>query len=1827
MTTEHHVAIIGVAGRFPGARDVEQFWVNLRDGVESVAFPSDDEMLAAGVTAEQLARPGYVRAVACAPDVEGFDAAFFGYTPREASQSDPQIRMMLETAHSAFENAGVDPWSADGNVGVYASAGNNRYIDLHLRFAGDISPTSSFMVGSLNNTDYVASTISYRLSLRGPAITISTACSSSLVAVHLASQALRNGECDLAVAGGVDVEMPLRHGYLWEEGGPVSRDGHVRPFDARATGTLFGSGCGAVVLKRLDNAVSDGDTVLAVIRGSAVNNDGSDKVGFSAPSLNGQAVMIAEALSMAAASAPDISYLEAHATGTRLGDPIEVAAVDKAFRAVSPGVDLPPGSCVLSSVKGNVGHLGHAAGITSLIKAVLAVWHEQIPATANFAEPNPELNLERTPFLVTDRLRSWPRTAGKARLAGVSSFGIGGTNAHVVLSEGPPRTPMPADGRPRIVIWSAKSAAAAAGCRNVLAAHLTRQPEDGFAAAVTTLQDGRRGYPIRRAVVAASGAECAAALAGGQVIEGSSERREIVFAFPGQGAQQVGMAAGLYGADAVFTDAMDSVMELFRGHGVDLAGPWLHGTAEEVTRTVLAQPLLFAVEHALAARLIAQGIQPAAVIGHSIGELAAAVVAGVLSLADGVATVSCRSRAMAIAPASGMIAVSVPHDEVAAIMPDGLTVAVVNTPNQTVLAGTDEAIDAALPLFAERRIACVRLATSAAFHSPLMQTAAAAFSDAFEGTALAPPQLPFYSSAAGRRVTSEEAITPAFWTEQVACPVRFDRALDALLADGHRLLVETGPGHVLTAIARRHPAMKDGTSATVPVLPRSAGDADADIRSALAATARVWAEGIEVSWRDVRDREPLRRVPVPGYAYQRARHWVDAPYQQAAAGAASGPHDTAGPPMAHAATSPGAGVREANGQGPPPPASAAGPAAASPFTVVSWVERREGDQAPPAGSTRPAAGDRACLALLPGDPEVAMPVLAALQQAGLRPVIARPGPQYGQSGAGFEIRPDSGDDLDRVLRAMAADGDVPELLVHALTTAERPPITPGSAGSALDEGLFSVLALLQAGCRAATRPAGLLVLTCRSADITGAEPIAPASAALHGFVRSVASEEPQLSCRLIDVTPRPDERALAAEIVRWRDGGVVAVRGSRRWEQVSVPFHPTAAAAAPPIRRHGSYLITGGLGGLGWATARALASTGLRPRLILLGRTGIPDDSSDHRSERLRAEVQGLESLGAQVRVIACDVTDKRALSRALDICAARYGPVNGVLHLAGIAGGGLARQRGRDAAAAVLGPKIVGTMLLAEVVGSQSAPLDFFACFSSRAAVDGLAGSADYAAANAFQDAYAQVMRRAGIPALSINWPSWAQVGMAAEHGVSTWFGQADPDTCALLDEHRVDGVPVLPGTGHIDMVVRAFRELTGHSGPVRLKDIVFHRVLAAPTARAVEIRLFPDGRFESRSRPAAEPTAPPLRHATGVITRTRLRPRTTDLDALRALMSDPAADDEETGPRVFSLGPRWNNNPRSWTLPGGDRSQLLLELELAGELADEAGQYALHPTLLDSATSAVRGPGDGPYLPFLYAELKVTASLPARLFAHLRRRGDVGGILTADVDLIAPDGRVLAEVTGFSMRKIDREAVIRAAAASARGDAVDDPADPDDVSTSQPGIAPRDGGRLLLCLLGSDHPGQVAVEPGGRPAPASQTGHSTPSAPSHAPGGGPLATPAAAANGHKQTAGGAGPAANGHGPAPAGPPAAETSSSGNGETGSRALEARLQAAWADAIGVPELDVSADFFDLGGTSLSGVGMMTKIREAFGVDLPIATLFDYPTVTSMAGALWEQGAR
>ena len=872
------IAVVGMAGRFPGAPSVEVFWQNLAAGVESITTLTDEELLAAGVRPEHLSNPRYVRARARLDGVADFDAPFFGMSPREAATTDPQHRIFLECAWEALEHAGIDPARFQGSIGVYGGAGADGYLLHHLapdrelmESLGALSP----VIG--NDKDHLTTRVAYKLDLRGPSITVQSACSTSLVAVQLACQALLGYQCDAALAGGVSVAFPQGTGHLHQPGNILSPDGHCRAFDAAARGTVAGDGVGVVLLRRLADALEDGDSILAVILGAAVNNDGSAKVGYTAPSVDGQAEVIAMAHAVAGVSAETISYVEAHGTGTALGDPIEIAALTQAFRA---GTDAR-GYCGVGSLKTNIGHLNTAAGVASLIKVVLALRHEALPASLHFESPNPAIDFASSPFVVNATHKAWPR-ALTPRRAGVSSFGFGGTNAHVVLEEAP-AAPEPSPSRShQLLILSARSPAALDAATANLAAHLEQHPEEPLADVAHTLSIGRRAFAHRRAVVARDSVTAAAALrsperaATGEAL--SSAERKIAFLFPGQGAQHPRMGADLYRSEPVYRAVVDECAAILQPLlGRDIR-PLLHdeASADTLNGTALAQPALFVVEIALARLWMSFGILPDALLGHSLGEFVAACLAGVFSLADALALVTARGRLMAGTAAGAMLSIDLAEQDVLPLLGASLSLAALNGPSSTVVSGPEDAVARLEAHLAERRIANRRLRTSHAFHSAAMDPILAAFTAEVSKVRLSAPAIPYYSSVTGALITAAEATSLAYWARQIRSTVRFSPGL--LAAAEGRILLEVGPGRALTALAQQH-----GLESIASLGP--ANRLASDVEAVLGALGRLWVSGARVDWSGVRAGEARRRVHLPTYPFERRRHWIDLPTSLPAASA------------------------------------------------------------------------------------------------------------------------------------------------------------------------------------------------------------------------------------------------------------------------------------------------------------------------------------------------------------------------------------------------------------------------------------------------------------------------------------------------------------------------------------------------------------------------------------------------------------------------------------------------------------------------------------------------------------------------------------------------------------------------------------------------------------------------------------------------------------------------------------------------------------------------------------------------------------------------------
>ncbi|WP_019545182.1 type I polyketide synthase [Streptomyces sulphureus] len=876
------IAVIGFSGRFPGASSEEGFWDLLRSGGEAHTDLTDEQLRAAGVTEELLADPHLVRRRPLLDGVELFDAAFFGNTPREAELTDPQQRLFLECSWEALESAAHDSARFDGTVGVFGGGGPTSYWQRHLSAdPGYLREVGEFQALLGNEKDFTAPRVSYRLDLRGASVTVQTGCSSSLVAVHMAVQSLLSGESDLALAGGSTVYFPQHAGYLHHEGGVNSPDGRCRAFAEDANGTVPGDGVGVVALRRLDDALADGDHVHGVLLGTAVNNDGAHKAGFTAPSVPGQAAVVAEALAVAGASAESISYVETHGTGTPLGDGIEVAALTEAF-----GTDKR-GYCTLGSLKPNIGHTDTAAGVLGLIKILLALRHGEIPPVANCTVPNPQIDFPSTPFRVDSRPTPWPRS-GAPRRAGVSSFSVGGTNAHVVVEEPPPTAPPAPSGTSQLLVLSARTDAALQRSAAALADALADGDSPDLADASHTLRVGRRAFARRMALVCRERTEAGAALDGTGVTPVSVGRADpegpapdVAFLFPGQGSQHPGMGRGLYATEPSYRAIVDECAEsLAPALGEDLRKvlfPEADGAAdaaERLTSTRLAQPALFVTQYALARLLGEWGVRPAALLGHSVGEFTAACLSGVLSLPDALHAVAMRGELVQGCASGAMVSVPLAAERVRRLLSDApeLAVAAVNGPERTVVSGPRDAVeDLAQRLTAEGNRTTL-LHTSHAFHSPMVEPAVPALTEAMAALPLHAPRLPYVSNLTGAWITEEQATDPAYWGRQLREPVQFDAGLRLLRRTPGRLLLETGPGTALRSLAAA-----GGGPGVPPVIPTLGARHDAaDAGPLLEAVGQLWTRGADVDLAALSE-TGARRVPLPTYPFDRQRFFVDPP--------------------------------------------------------------------------------------------------------------------------------------------------------------------------------------------------------------------------------------------------------------------------------------------------------------------------------------------------------------------------------------------------------------------------------------------------------------------------------------------------------------------------------------------------------------------------------------------------------------------------------------------------------------------------------------------------------------------------------------------------------------------------------------------------------------------------------------------------------------------------------------------------------------------------------------------------------------------------------------
>ena len=893
---DNEIAIIGMSGRFPGAKNVEDFWDNLKNGVESISLLSDKQLSKSGVAPEILNNPNYVKVNSMVSDIDMFDANFFNYSPREAEEIDPQQRLFLECAWEAIESSGYNPENYEGSIGVYAGGGLPTYLMYNLEDQDFILLGNRYftqMVG--NDKDYLATRTAYKLNLTGPALNIQTACSTSLVAVHLACQSLLNGECDMALAGGVSIQIPQNVGYLHQEGLIGSHDGHCRAFDARSSGTVFGNGVGVVLLKPLQDAIADGDCIHAVIKGSAINNDGSLKLGYTAPSVDGQAAVISEAQAVASVTPETITYIEAHGTGTELGDPIEIEALTKAFSEHTDKKQF----CAIGSLKTNVGHMNTAAGIGALIKTVLTLKHNLIPPSLHYEKPNPQINFSDSPFYVNSTLSEWKRNGTPLR-AGVSSFGIGGTNSHVVLEEAPSQVKEEDDlQRPvHILTLSAKTPTALADLVDSYHHYLETNLDLDLGDVCYTANTGRVHFNHRLAVVAEKQTELTEKLRQFKLedkVEGicsgklliNATAPKVAFLFTGQGSQYVNMGKELYEQAPVFRAALDECEEILEELGVNSILEIIYpegGETSPLDQTAYTQPAIFVIEYALAKLWESWGIKPDVVMGHSVGEYIAATVAGIFSLEDGLKLIAARGRLMQQLPAGGeMVAVMASEAKVKKLLrpyAEKVAIAAINGPKSVVISGEATAVREIVSSLESEKIKTKQLQVSHAFHSPLMEPMLAEWEAVAKELTYHQPEIPVISNVTGT-IADKSITTAKYWVDHVRLPVRFAEGMDALQKQGVEIFLEVGPKPILLGMGRRCLPKDVGVwlpslrPEHIPLQSSLESARSEDFSQMLSSLGELYVRGVKVDWVEYDGEYSRQKVILPTYPFQRQRYWID----------------------------------------------------------------------------------------------------------------------------------------------------------------------------------------------------------------------------------------------------------------------------------------------------------------------------------------------------------------------------------------------------------------------------------------------------------------------------------------------------------------------------------------------------------------------------------------------------------------------------------------------------------------------------------------------------------------------------------------------------------------------------------------------------------------------------------------------------------------------------------------------------------------------------------------------------------------------------------------
>jgi len=1771
------IAVIGMACRLPGSSNPEEYWQNLKDGRESITTLSDDELRAADVSEADIANPNYVKTGMFLEDMECFDAGFFGFSPQDARIMDPQHRHFLECAWEAFEDAGYVPSEIEGSVGVYAGSGHNAYLPFNLMTNSELLKQVGFFLlrHTGNDKDFLATRASYIFNLLGPSVNVQTACSTSLVGVHLAAQSLLSGECDMALAGGVTINMPHNQGYIYKENEVLSRDGHCRPFEAASGGTVFGSGVGCVLLKRLDDAMADGDHVHAVIKSSAINNDGSNKVSYLAPSVDGQAAAIRETIELAEVDPASVSFIECHGTGTAMGDPIEVTALTQAY-----GVDNPKKQyCALGSAKSNIGHLDTAAGVAGFIKVVMSLKNKQIPATLHFNAPNPAIDFENSPFYVNDRLRNW--SSEGARRAGVSSLGVGGTNAHVILEEYESKVTPSANTRPyQLMLVSGRSKDVV---ERYSASHakFLESTDVSLENIAYTSAIGRKNFRHRRVAVGATSTDMSAVLSAAKSTSRADHKAPedtapIAFMFAGGGAQYINMGRDLYETDLQYKELLDDCLKVAQGIvQFDLKAVLFPNKGDEeqakqaLVKPSKALPALFITQYVQAKLWQAWGIDANTLIGHSMGEYTAACLSGVFSFKDALTIVSKRGELLDPLSDGSMLSVMLDEASVQPYLDQGLSLAAVNSQTLCVLSGPVGLIESAQKDLEDEEVQCKRIHISVAGHSSMLDPILDEFESFLHTIDYQPLQKKVVSNLTGHWLTDEEAMDPKYWVRHIREPVRFSDGMSLLLSEESMpVLLEIGPGNTLVSFARQHDLVTRGNMVTSSM--KHPKETLHDVEFMLLSLGKLWCGGAQIDWENFYEGD-FQRVSMPTYPFEKQKHWV----------------------------APGK-LAEALPEGKQ--------------AVDKWFYQ-------PSWQPNFIAPPEECLpTVIFGSKSVA--IISEIEtclskQADQSVITVRPAANFKRIGSNaYQLDMSDTKQLETVFSSIPqGTSDEGLAIVYAWPLSQPDELA--------FEHFFRFSQALIAHDISELR---LTILVDGSLAVNPGEVIPrPLLATISGAARVLSKELSGATIRLIDIDDAELNnwqkasagKALVSEIMLPPASFEASCyRSGYRYLEQFVPSNLPEAANFQPSE--GVYLITGGLGGLGLTVAEQLAAnSGMK--LALISHREMPEKKDwleqSQRNTRVGRRIKRLMNIAEQaeqLEVYVADVANPEQLANVVSRVRTELGPIKGALHTAGSIDDQLLSLKTLDKCQAVLAPKVIGAQTLTSALSEDE--LDFLVFYSSVSSLTGMSGQFDYAAANAYLDAFAHQCRNNGVPAISVNWSAWQHVGMAAElaSGERLMGGQisrfapykednhyrvyVDSDIW-WVDEHRTKtGLALVPGTGYIDVAYQAAKVMLADNADelsdkcVELSDIFFSSPLLVHDSeqKVMDISLERKGAVanlvisSANSLEQADDQDWLSEHVEGMAQ--LVSPKhidVVDIEAIRQSCQKECINKKgDASHPHMDFGKRWACINQ---INVGD-GEVLVELELPEIYVKDLASAPLHPGMLDMATGAGHilvgnyDPERDFFVPITYGKVTVLGGFEAKIYSHIKWLGDEADRSKFNIRIYNVTGSCLLDIERFVVKRMSENAlddINHAISAELEVDLT-------------LGITPVEGQEALSRILNVSACPQVIISPECFETVIAKVRQSDLVSGSNLEG---VERPTLDADYE----------------APQSP-----------------FEEKMAALWSAALGIENVGVQDNFFELGGHSLLLTQLATKAKKELGASLPLSKLFDSPTIREWAEFASEQ---